>query len=166
MHCLLGQCVSALPELHNFAALMQMISSGAFLYVSHIYTRKTRMCKQLAQCKLDNVQSGSCSQHLSVESSVAPQLHFYTAGNIPLTWTDPASSTETYILAPPSEHPSNRRDALAVQGILEELLHNPSQAFEMYALLVQCSFLMIYYMYICRVACTASMNGCAVRGAC
>lgn len=126
MHCSLGQCASALPELHNFAALMQTISDSAFLFVSLVCTLATRTCKHLAQCT------------------------FYIAGNIPLTWTDPASSTETYILAPPTEHPSNRRDALAVQGILEELLHNPSQAFEMYALLVQCSLPMIYYMYILR----------------
>lgn len=64
-----------------------------------------------------------------------------------------ARSTETYVLAPPSEHPSNRRDALAVRAFLGELIQNPSQAFEMYVLLVKCS----------HAACTAHCS-CAVAG--
>ena len=71
-------------------------------------------------------------RHSKIVSSCA-QLDFVIVGNIPFTWTDPACSTETYILAAPSEHPSNRRDALAVQAFLDDLIQNPPQAFEMYA---------------------------------
>ena len=77
----------------------------------------------------------SCRQSKIVSSSA--QFGLVIAGVIPFTWTDPACSTETYILAAPSEHPSNRRDALAVQAFLDELIQNPPQAFEMYALLGQ-----------------------------
>ena len=40
------------------------------------------------------------------------------------------------MVALPSEHPSNRRDAMAVQAFLGELMQNPLQAFEMCDLLI------------------------------
>ena len=53
------------------------------------------------------------------------------AGNVPMTWEDCKSREGTYLVVLPSEHPSNRRDALSVQAFLAQLIQNPSQAFEM-----------------------------------
>lgn len=37
----------------------------------------------------------------------------------------------TYLVVPPSKHPSSRRDAIATQALLAELIQTPSQAFSM-----------------------------------
>ena len=87
-------------------------------------------------------------------------LHFVNVGKVPFTWTDPACSAETYVLAPPSEHPSNRRDALAVRAFLDELIQNPPQAFEMYALLVNRSPLCSANHFHCLTVCLS----CHERG--
>ena len=83
-----------------------------------MHTEACQMCKRCG-----------CRHFKTVSTSA--QFDVVIVGNIPFTWTDPDRSTETYILAPPSEHPSNRRDALAVQAFLDELIQNPPQAFEM-----------------------------------
>jgi hypothetical protein len=53
------------------------------------------------------------------------------AGSLPLTWEDQKADEGTHLLVLPSDQPSNRRDALAVQTFLFQLIQNPSQAFEM-----------------------------------
>ncbi len=53
------------------------------------------------------------------------------AGSLPLTWEDQRAHEGTHLLVLPSDQPSNRRDALAVQAFLSQLIQNPSQAFEM-----------------------------------
>ena len=52
-------------------------------------------------------------------------------GTLPLLWEDPSGSTGAHLVVLPSDHPSNRRDALAVQAFLAQLMHNPAQAAEM-----------------------------------
>lgn len=55
----------------------------------------------------------------------------YSAGSLPLTWEDQESHEGSYLVVLPADHPSNRRDALAVQAFLSQLMQNPAQAFEM-----------------------------------
>ena len=52
-------------------------------------------------------------------------------GKLALTWEEQNSNEGTYLVVLPSEHPSNRRDAMAVEGFLSQLIQNPAQAFEM-----------------------------------
>ncbi|DBA85128.1 TPA: hypothetical protein ACH3X2_005848 [Trebouxia sp. C0005] len=65
-----------------------------------------------------------------VTSKLTAQL---LAGSLPLTWEDQKAHEGAHLLVMPSDQPSNRRDALAVQAFLSQLIHNPSQAFEMAA---------------------------------
>ncbi len=48
-----------------------------------------------------------------------------------MTWEDQKGEEGAYLVVLPSDNPSNRRDALAVQAFLLQLLQNPSQAFDM-----------------------------------
>ena len=66
----------------------------------------------------------------SVELELRKPISF-PAGTMPLLSEEPGSHTEAHLLVLPAEQPSNRRDALAVQAFLGQLIHNPSQASEM-----------------------------------
>ncbi|KAL0041495.1 hypothetical protein WJX79_005335 [Trebouxia sp. C0005] len=62
-----------------------------------------------------------------------PDGAMHCPGSLPLTWEDQKAHEGAHLLVMPSDQPSNRRDALAVQAFLSQLIHNPSQAFEMAA---------------------------------
>ena len=82
-------------------------------------------------------------------------------GKVPLTWTNPACNVGTFMVAPPSEHPSNRRDAVAVQAFLGKLMQNPLQAFEMYGLLItHASCASQTQLMICALLCFHSKKSC------
>ncbi|KAL0042160.1 hypothetical protein WJX77_004929 [Trebouxia sp. C0004] len=60
-----------------------------------------------------------------------PDGAMHCSGSLPLTWEGHKGREGTHLLVMPSDQPSNRRDALAVQAFLSQLIQNPSQAFEM-----------------------------------